>query len=142
MTGQLYINNTDAYTEWGVMMDTSSLSTLMTPPAVKEYITNESRLADGTQYLVPTTPKIQARDLTLTLQLVAPNETTFFSRYTSFVEELQKGTINIRTSFQPDVTYKCLFVSCNQFTQFMRGIAKFSLKLVEPNPKDRTTPLQ
>ena len=34
--------------------------------------------------------------------------------------------------------YKTIYLSCNQFTQFMRGIASFSLKLNEPNPKDRS----
>lgn len=43
LTGQLKINGKDAYTTWGVSMDDTSLSALMTPPAVKPYITNDDR---------------------------------------------------------------------------------------------------
>lgn len=35
--GELYINNKDAYTTWGISMDTSSLSSLMTPPPMKDF---------------------------------------------------------------------------------------------------------
>lgn len=138
MAEVLKINNKDAYTTWGILIDTQSLSALMTPAANKEYINNESRLSNGTQYLVPSTPKVAHRDLTLTLQLVAPTEEAFFTRYQSFCNELKGGTLHIWTGYQPNVVYKCLYVSCTQFTQFMRGIAKFSLKLIEPNPEDRS----
>jgi hypothetical protein len=47
MEGEFYINDKDAYTTWGISMDTSSLSALMTPPPMKEFIENKSRLENG-----------------------------------------------------------------------------------------------
>lgn len=130
------INSMDAYTQWGISMDSNALSALMTPAAMKERVSNESRLEHGRRVL-NIAPRLMQRDLTLTFNLVAESEAQFFARYISFCEELKKGELNIKTSFQPDVTYKCLYVSCTQFSEFMRGIGSFVLKLIEPNPEDR-----
>ena len=138
MKGELFINGKDAYTEWGVSMDTSSLSALMTPAANKDLPENKSRLEHGKRVITDASIiKIDERQFTLTINLTAKNEVEFFTRYNSFCEELATGRLNIYTKYQPGVVYKTIYKSCNQFTQFMRGIAHFSLKLEEPNPKDR-----
>ena len=136
MTGELFINGKDAYTSWGVSMDDTSLSALMTPAPSKEFIENKSRLEHGKR-VVRNNPKVDERDLTLQINLTAKDETQFFNRYLSFCEELETGSLNIRTKYQPTVLYRTTYLSCNQFSQFMRGIGKFVLKLNEPNPKDR-----
>lgn len=136
MKDVLYINGRDAYTTWGITMDTQSLSALMTPPALKERVESQSRLADGSR-LVGAAPRLAARQLTLTLNLTARTEEQFFARYASFCRELATGRLTIRTTYQRGVTYRTAYVSCTQFTQFMRGMAKFSLKLTEPDPTDR-----
>lgn len=138
MEGEFYINDKDAYTTWGISMDTSSLSALMTPPPMKEFIENKSRLENGKR-VITSDSKIDERNITLTFNLTAKSEDQFFVRYNSFCEELATGVLHIRSKYQPNVVYKTIYLSCYQFTQFMRGIASFSLKLVEPNPADRTT---
>ena len=75
LNGQLYINGKDAYLTWGIFLDETALSTLMTPAPNKEFISN--------------------------------------------------------------VWYRCIYLSCTQFSQFIREMAKFSLKLNEPDPSDR-----
>ena len=109
----------------------------MTPPQMKDRISNESRLEHGTRYMNHL-PRVQQRDVTLEIHFTASSNGEFMRRYQSFSRELEKGELAITTSFQPGVVYRMLYVSCNQFTPFMRRIAKFSLKLVEPNPKDRS----
>lgn len=136
MKDVLYINGRDAYTTWGITMDTQSLSALMTPPALKERVESQSRLEQGSR-LVGAAPRLAARQLTLTLNLTARTEEQFFARYASFCRELATGRLTIRTTYQRGVTYRTAYVSCTQFTQFMRGMAKFSLKLTEPDPTDR-----
>lgn len=133
--GQLFINGKDAYTQWSITMDSTSLSSLLTPPPLKAYIENNSRTDDGRQYLSLGT--VDARELSLNLNLTANNEEEFFQRYNSFCTELRNGELRISTKYQPEVVYNCLYVSCTQFTQFMRGIAKFTLKLREPDPTNR-----
>lgn len=137
MKGELYMNGKDAYITWGISMDDTALSGLMTPASNKAFIENESRLQHGKR-VVAANPKMDARSLTLQINLTASDEDQFFERYNSFCEELATGVIEIKTKYQPDVVYKTIYQSCSQFSQFMRGIGKFTLKLYEPNPNDRT----
>lgn len=65
MKDELYLNGKDAYTTWGISMNDTSLSELMTPTSNKEFIENESRIEHGKRVLV-TKSKLDARNLTLT----------------------------------------------------------------------------
>lgn len=149
--GELTINSKDAYTEWGISMDGSALSTLMTPAPTKSLIENDSRLEDGrevlTSYMKANSDnstekvgmvKVDARDVTLSFNLTAKTEAEFLTRYWSFCSELEKGTLDISTSFLPNVVFHMIYQSCQQFSEFLLGIGKFTLRLTEPNPKDRT----
>ena len=140
-TGQLYINNKDAFTQWGVSLNASGLSTLMTPPAVKSYIRNESAIENGSRLVTAVTPRLQSREFTVTVNLSAPDESTFLTRYASFVAEITSGELLIKTSFQPTVLYRCYYMSCDTFAEYQRGIGKFSLKLIEPDPSNRSLPV-
>lgn len=136
--GQLTINSKDAFKTWGISLSDTSLSALMTPPPNKEYIENESRLEHGKRIL-NVNPKVADRQVTLFFNLLASSEMEFFTLYDKFCKDvLQTGDLEIITSFQSDVKYRMKYVSCNQFTQFMRGMAKFSLKLIEPDPTNRS----
>lgn len=149
--GQLTINSKDAYAEWGISMDSSALSALMTPAPIKDLIENDSRLEHGKSMVVSYTKtgsdnsteevsmvKVGSRDVTLTFNLTAKSEEEFLAHYWSFCSELEKGTLDISTSFLPDVVFHMIYQSCQQFSEFLRGIGKFTLRLTEPNPKDRT----
>lgn len=133
---ELYINGNEAYETWGVSLSESSLSELMTPPSNKAFVENESRLQHGKQVIVAN-PRFEERNLTLQINLTATTEDEFFKRYDSFCRVLAIGVLDIETCYRPDVVYRTIYVSCSQFSQFMRGIGKFSLKLIEPNPNNR-----
>ena len=64
MIGELFINGKDAYTTWGLSMDETSLSALMTPAPNKELIENKSRLGHGKRVII-SNPKKDERNLTL-----------------------------------------------------------------------------
>lgn len=140
MRGECYINNKDAHDEWGLILGETSFTALLTPAPVKGYVQNKSALIHGKQVLSgkENPPKIDERDLQLVFAIKAKNLTEFMSRYISFVSELEKGIIDLRTKYQPGVVYHLLYMSCQQFTQFNGRLAKFVLKLNEPNPKNRT----
>ena len=131
------INGKDAKATWGIVFDSSAVSALMTPPPMKDYIGNESRLEHGRR-VVTTNAKVDKRDVTLTLSLYAHNETSFYSRYNAFCTELEGARLDIELGDFPGTVYKCVYKSCSQFTQYNGRLAKFSLKLEEPNPKDRS----
>lgn len=136
MKGELYINGKDAYETWGMSLSDTSLSALLTPPPNKDYIESKSRLENGKSVILDNV-KVDERDVTLQVHFTAKSEAQFFDRYSSFCEELKGGKLELRTSYQPTVIYRFVYVSCQQFSQFMRGIAKFSLRLNEPNPENR-----
>jgi len=135
--GDLYINGKDAYSTWGITLDTSGLSALMTPAPMKEIISNSSRLEHGKRVL-NVNPKKDARDVTLTFNIEAYSESNFMSRYASFCSELETGSLIIRTRYQSSVYYRMNYISCSQFSEFRRGVGKFVLKLNEPNPDNRS----
>lgn len=136
MKEELFINGKDAYVEWGISMDNTSLSALMTPAPNKAFIESESRLEHGKRVVIAN-PRVDVRNLTLQINLTASSEEQFFARYSSFCEELATGVLEIKTKYQPAVVYKTIYQSCSQFSQFMRGIGKFSLKLNESDPSNR-----
>lgn len=135
--GQLTINGKDAFTTWGIFLEDTALSALMTPVPNKEFISNKYRSKDGKRF-IKHNPRLDERDITLAFCMTAKDSDTFLTNYGNFCKDvLAKGELNISTSFQPSVVYRCVYLSCSQFSQFKRELAKFSLKLNEPDPTDR-----
>ena len=137
MIGVLYINGKDAYLEWGITFTDTSMSSLLTPPSMKDFIENESRMENGKRVIIKY-PKLASRDVTLEFNMTAKSKDAFFANYISFCEELSTGVLEIETIHQPGIVYHMSYLACNQFSEFMYGIAKFTLKLNEPNPADRS----
>lgn len=136
----VYINGKDAKKTWGIVFDSSSISALMTPAPMKEYIENSSRLNHGKKLIINSElAKLESRSITLTFALYANSENDFFSRYNSFCTEIQStGKVDIKLSILSGVVYKCVYKSCSQFTQYNNKLAKFSMKIEEYNPAERT----
>lgn len=137
MTGELFINGKDAYTEYGMSLEDGAISALLTPPSLKEFVENESRIENGKKIIVGY-PVYDARDVSLAFHIVAPTKEAFFAKYQALCAVLQKGIVKIKTKYQADSVYKFVYNSCTQFSQYSFGIAKFTLKLTEANPADRT----
>lgn len=138
MKGETWINGKDAFTEWGVSLEDGAVSTLMTPSPIKDIVENKSRLEHGKR-VIASDVKVDSRDLTLEMHLTAKDKATFLSNYSKFCADvLETGKVDIISTYQPDMEYHCTYVSCSQFSQFAFGLAKFTLKLNEYNPKDRT----
>lgn len=140
MTWELEINGMDARVRWGVSLGYGSLTALMTPPPMKDYITNESAAAHGKVIAnsASAMPKVDSREVQLTVFLQADSAEAFYSKYASFVEELQGGQILLRTRYQPEVMYRLYYLSCSQFSNFNGRLGKFVLRLSEPNPMNRS----
>lgn len=135
--GELYINNSDAYERWGVSLEDTAISTLMTPPSTKDFVESESRLEHGKKMEI-NSPRLAARDLTLNMHICASSKELFYVLYDNFCRELAKGALALWTAYQPLVEYHCVYGSCTQYSSVAGGMAVFALKLTEPNPADRT----
>lgn len=136
MSNELWINGQDAYDTWGIIVSTTTVSELMTPAGNKTLVKNESRLEHGRRVII-NNPKTDARDVTLNIQMVAKTKEQFLLNYSDFCDELAKGRLVIRTKYQPDVYYRMDYISCNQYSEFMFGIGRYTLRLNEPDPTDR-----
>lgn len=131
----LTINGKDAKTVFGVTLDESSLGQLMAPPPMKERVSSSSRIEHGARVVTDAPAYVDSRDITLQLNISAKTQSDFLSKYALFCNELKEKEIVIKTITG---TYHCIYLSCSQFSQFMRGIGKFTLRLREYNPTNRT----
>lgn len=140
-TGELFIKVgdtwKDAFTEWGVSFDKSSLSSLMAPVPLKDMITNRSRLEDGVRR-IRTNRKVDERTLRLGFNMWANTDAAFRARYNAFMGVLQSGQIDIKVSHVPDTVYRCDYLSCQQFGVYRNQLAKFVLSVVESDPTNRS----
>lgn len=143
MKGEIKINGFDAWVKWGVSLTDGARTALMTPPAAKDYITNDSPLEHGQQYVTDTDslPKTDAREVSLPLHFCATSQTQFLTRYNAFCTDILAGRKIELTDLVTGITYHLLYKSCSQYSAFFGGIAKFTLKVEEPNPESRTAVL-
>ena len=136
--GELFINGKDAYKTWGVSLEDGAMDSLMSPLAMKQDIVNESRLEHGKRH-INIRPKVDEREIALPMHLSARNKDEYLARLAAFRRELEGGEeIVLSTSHEMGVYYRCIYRSCTPFSAFLGGLAKFSLKLTEPDPTDRS----
>lgn len=135
--GELYINNKDAYETWGLSMEDGGLSALMTPAPMKEMPESKRRTSAGKRIYTRNIVQDE-RELTLPIHITARTKDAFFELYSAFCDDvLAGGYLRITTKYQEGVVYRCRYLSCTQFNEYVGKMAKFSLKLVEPDPTNR-----
>lgn len=139
MIGELKINGKDAFSTWGMVVESGAISELMTPPANKPFLENKSTVEHGKRvYVAKGGAKVDERSFQLPMAINANSEEQFYQRYALLCEELRKGLLLIETKYQPNVVYKCTYDGCQNYNVFNGKMAKFILKLNEPNPMDRS----
>lgn len=141
MRGSFTINGHDTYTTWGVILAEGSVEKFLAPPALKDYITNESALENGIQVITSQVglPKVADRTITVEVAMLAADNTAFRTQLANFVSTLKGGVLAIKLTDHTADTFHCLYLSCAQFTDYNGRVAKLALRLIEPNPADRTS---
>ena len=119
----------------GIFLDESSVGQLMAPPPMKDRVQSSSRLEHGVRVVTDDTAYMNYRDFTLNLGVYGATEADFLTNYGALCNELKTGKVDISVLGS---TYHCIYLSCQQFSQFMRGIGKFVLRLREYNPNNRS----
>lgn len=137
MTGELFINGTDAYT-YGVSMGDKFLDSLGDAASLKEYVKNSSRMENGVRYLG--TPMLNERSLTLEFRIESTSSKTMKENKRTFLSILYAGDVLI---YVPDNSgeYYHLKYSGNggSYAQnTLRTFCKMSVKFTEPDPTNRT----
>lgn len=130
-----YINGTNTK-QWGITFGEDTLAILLTPPSVKALVESESALEHGKRVYILVGPKISSREITITMFLEAQSYAEFRSRYNAFLAVITAGMITLTTDIEGGEVYRLYYQSCSQYNQ-CGNIAKFMLKFIEPNPKNR-----
>lgn len=113
------------------------MEAILTPPPVKDYIENDSRLEHGIQITSsPEICKMDSRELTLPFLLRETRKVTITDKYSSFVSELVKGKIALKIPALGKI-YNLYYLSCGKYGSYGKCRGKFMVKLKEPNPGDR-----
>nr|DAK98824.1 MAG TPA: tail protein [Caudoviricetes sp.] len=137
MTGQLYINNRDAYVVYGVVMSDNFLENISIAAPLKDFIENDSRLEHGKRMII-SDPKLASRNVTLTFTINGKTPEEYLDHYRAFVAELHKGNVALRVPALGE-TYKLVYLNSASYAlDGSRTVSKLACKFVEPNPQDRT----
>ena len=135
--GNLIINGFDAKQSWGIVLQDVSVSALLTPAPMKEPIQNKSRIKHGKRVIWDENPKRDERDISLQLTMFADTQEGLLANYASFCGVLYGNQkLEISTPYSSDI-YRCYYISCTQYSSFHKGVAKFILRLNEPNTLNR-----
>ncbi|MCC8175534.1 MAG: hypothetical protein LIO91_03780 [Bacteroidales bacterium] len=141
-----YINGdtTNSYVRYGIRLAETSLTALMTPPPLKDYISNSSALEHGKRVLTDNgnRPKVNEREVQLVISLEASSLAQFLTRYRAFCDVLKQGVVSItlvvtENATRYSETFHLNFLSCSQYSEFNGRLGKFTLKFNEPNPENR-----
>ena len=125
----------DLYEEYGVMLVKGAYEELVQPPAMKDYIKNESRLENGTRYTFPT-PRRKAREFSIQFAIEASGYQQYITRYNNFIAKISGGTFLLKVPFL-GLIFKLVYLDCEKNRGYDWKHATFTLKLAEPNPADR-----
>lgn len=138
MTGELFINGKDAWTEWGVNMGEGFISALDSFVPMKDYIENESRLEHGKRVIV-SNPKMASREMTLRFTIKGSSESDYRAKRKAFETELQKINVLIKVPAIGEETYHLLYLgkSVSYALNLSRTFSTMSSKFEEPNPMNR-----
>ena len=129
----------DVYMRYGVSFTESALSALMTPAPNKKLVENKSALQNGKKVITDTQyVKKDERDVSIEMHITAPSKAVFWQRYDLFcTEQLDYGYIEIINAHVPTKVLRMVYLNCSQFSEFVERLARFTLRLCEPDPTNR-----
>lgn len=137
--GELNINGLDAYEHYHLSLTDGGKAELMTPAPNKDRAHNSSRLRHG-QEIASAIERKDKREIALPMHITARTSVQGLAYYNAFCAVLDAGTVNIELSSLPNVMFRCKYLSCSNFTEFRNQMFRFTLKLEEPNPANRSVP--
>jgi lysophospholipase L1-like esterase len=87
--GRYFINDTDAYTTYGLVFAQGTYSELLTLPKKKPVLVKDWGDQNGTQRMLPVTPFFESITYTIPVYHYGANETDFYTKYAAFTAFLQ-----------------------------------------------------
>jgi hypothetical protein len=134
--------NWDLKNDFGVSLSDGAISTLLAPPALKERISNTSRLEKGRRVDIEAPVYFDSREITLEMHMIAPDFPTLLAQYRSFIDELTYSPQGVQLRFyglygitvSTRLQFNLQFLSCTPFAVYGGTLAKFAVRFIERNP--------
>lgn len=122
----------------GVTLLEGSYASLLTPPELKEWVSNDDPRKDGIEYIAPATPVVKERNVDLYFLIRGSSQVDFLSKYNAFVELLQTGIMELRVD-DLQRRFRLKYEACTSFDHFNLTMCKLAVKFIEPQPLNLTT---
>lgn len=145
MLGQAYIKlATEAVSKYvdlgsyGITLIRGWREALLTPPSIKELVTNDNRLEHGVAVVAAADYiKKDKRDISLPFFLEGNSPADYLSKYEAFLNKIAySGEFCLKVPCLGKV-YKLVYASCTRYGDYGLEKSNFELKLTEYNPNDR-----
>lgn len=122
----------------GVRMGEGFRDELYAPLALKDYVTNESRLEHGKRVIV-SSPRKAARSLTLEFQITGATKAAMQSNLSALYAELYKGSVDLEVPELGNEVFHLIYTGkTGTYSSGLTGKAcKIKVSFDEPNPSDR-----
>lgn len=138
---KLQSENDSAYEDISVVYGVSFIKggylKLLNTSRAKEYVKNESRLEHGSRYLASSQyAKRAEREVSLDILFEASSMANFVTRYEAFTDKVSSGMFFLKIPTYHRV-FKLVYSDITPKQEYRENKAIFTLKLIEPNPKDR-----
>ncbi len=124
--------------EFGVTLIRGWREALLTPAPVKSYVSNDSRLEHGISMVATADcAKVNQREIDLPMFLEGETEDDYLDKLEKLFNKIAySGEIYMKVPVLKRV-FKFVYSQCTKFGDYGLNKGNFTLKLVEPNPKDR-----
>ena len=124
--------------EFGVTLIRGWREALLTPAPVKSYVSNDSRLEHGISMVATADcAKANQREIDLPMFLEGETEDDYLDKLEKLFDKIAySGEICMKVPVLKRV-FKFVYSQCTKFGDYGLKKGNFTLKLVEPNPKDR-----
>ena len=144
MTGEIFINNQDAYTTFGFSMDNGFIDAIMLPPQKKAYLSNSSRTSVGTKIDNRNSQFDAKTGITLPFSIEgfgvndAARKASYLANLKLFYQELAKDAFNINIPSLGTEVYHLVYTKASTMTSNInKTSSKISLVFDEPDPSNR-----
>ena len=137
MTGRLFIKASgdtwlDCWEQWGVGLEEGALDVLTGFRPNKEVVVNKNVTDKGAAY-VAGAGLVDERTINIPFHIVALDYADFLLKRDAFYRVIKSGKVTFKIEKPLVAIYNLYYVNCNQYTQFMDGIAQFMLSMYETN---------
>lgn len=128
MTGDLFINGKDAWTEWRANLESGAVFELMTPQPKKDHV--ESNVRGRAGRILRNIDQDDIRDLTLMVHICGVGKENGYELYNKFANDvLAPGKFTLKSRYS-EYTFELVYKSCLPVSS-TNGLIKFSLRVID-----------